>query len=130
MKFINPTGKDIRNDAGGAGHFGAGRGNKRHDGVDFAADTGQVVVAFHSGLIPSESLPYGDDLRWRGVSLVNKRIETKMWYLDPYPEVIGAWVEAGQPIGTAQNIGLKYKGVTPHVHVRIVKCDPMLLLDE
>lgn len=132
MRFVNPTGKGIRNDAGGQGYHGAPRGTRKHDGIDYAADVDQIVVAVHEGLIPRESLPYGNDLRWRGVHIIHERIETKMWYLRPFSEVIGTEVRAGQAIGFAQNIGEKegYEGVTPHIHVRIVKIDPTLVFGD
>ena len=129
MKFINPTGGKIRNDKGGLGHHGAPRGSRKHDGVDFSCVEGQDVLMPVDGIISRESLPYHDDLRWRGVQVVSQRIEIKMWYLKPFPDVIGLKLKAGTPIGKAQNIGTKngYGYVTPHIHLRIIKCDPMLL---
>lgn len=128
MKFESPTGQGIRSDAEGDGHHGSRRGNRKHNGIDTKGKVGQPVYAPHEGIITRESLPYHDDLKWRGVQLVHKRITSKLWYMRPLDGIIGRAVIAGQIIGTLQDIGLKYNGVTPHVHWRIVEIDPELLL--
>ena len=129
MKFINPTSGGIRNDMGGSGYHGAPRGTRLHDGVDFSCEDGENVLMPVDGTIIRESLPYGDDLRWRGVHIASSRIEIKMWYFEPRVGIIGNTYRAGTAIGIAQNIGSKrgYEGVTPHIHLRIVKIDPLLL---
>ena len=129
MHLINPTGKGIRNDSKGLGHHGAPRGHRRHDGIDLICKPGQSILMPVDGILVRESLPYKDDLRWRGVYIVNPRIEIKMWYFIP-GYVIGKERKAGSVIGAAQDIGEKYEGVTPHIHLRICKIDPMLLLSE
>ena len=128
MKFVSPTGQGIRNDIAGQGYHGAPRGNRLHIGCDYAGVAGQQVYAPHDGVIVRESLPYADDLFWRGVLLVHKRITSKLWYLRPSNNIIGKTVSAGDIIGILQDIGGKYRGATPHIHWRIVECDPELLL--
>jgi hypothetical protein len=128
MIRINPTGLGIRNDAKGYGHHGAPRGNRKHDGVDLKCTKGQDILMPVDGIIVRESLPYKSDLKWRGVYIVNPRIEIKMWYL--ISDMIGKEIKVGSIIGEAQDIGEKYEGVTPHIHLRIVKIDPMLLFTE
>ncbi|MBC8183245.1 hypothetical protein H8E88_19240 [candidate division KSB1 bacterium] len=137
MQFINPTGKGIRNDFGGSGHFGAPRGKRKHDGLDFIAsynfeaDKGQnILMPISDGIIVRTSLPYKDDLKWLGVHIVHPRIELKMWYLKPIKSLIRTGrIALGTVIGRAQNIGAKkgYENVTPHIHLRIVKIDPSLI---
>lgn len=128
MKFINPTGKGIRNDSKGLGHHGAPRGHRKHDGVDLMCTPGQDILMPVAGIIARVSMPYKDDERWLGALIVNPRIEIKMWYF--VPNLLGMELKAGSVIGTAQNIGEKYEGVTPHIHLRIVRIDPMLLFPE
>lgn len=130
MKLVNPTKGWIRNDSKGLGHHGAPRGNRKHDGSDLVCYKGQPVCMPFDGVIARESLPYKDDLKWRGAYIVNPQIEVKMWYFRPYKNLIGKEIKVGTPIGIAQDIGEKYKGVTPHIHLRIVKVDPMLLFEE
>ena len=128
MKLINPTGKGIRNDSKGLGHHGAPRGHRKHDGVDLICTPGQDILMPIDGIIARVSLPYKDDERWIGAYIVNPRIEIKMWYF--IPNLLGMELKAGSVIGIAQDIGKKYEGVTPHIHLRIVKIDPMLLFAE
>ena len=127
MQFMNPTGKGVRNDAEGSGLFGARRGKRRHNGIDFICISGQVIIMPVAGTIVRESLPYKDDLKWRGVYIVGKRIELQMWYFIPYSYAIGQYCDVGDAIGHAQDIGEKYDSVMPHIHLRIVKVDPALL---
>lgn len=128
IKFVNPTGLGIRNDSKGLGHHGAPRGSRKHDGVDLRCKPGQDILMPVDGIIARVSLPYKDDDRWLGVYIVNPKIEIKMWYF--IPNLLGMELKAGSVIGTAQDIGEKYKGVTPHIHLRICKIDPMLLFTE
>ncbi len=125
MRLINPTGKGIRNDSRGLGHHGAPRGHRKHDGVDLMCEVGQDILMPVNGIITRVSMPYKDDDRWLGAYIVNPRIEIKMWYF--IPTLLGMELKAGTVIGTAQDIGIKYDGVTPHIHFRICKIDPCLL---
>lgn len=127
MRLINPTGKGIRNDSKGLGHHGAPRGHRKHDGVDLLCEPGQSILMPVDGIIARVSMPYKDDDRWLGSLIVNPRIEIKMWYF--VPNLLGMELKAGSVIGIAQDIGEKYEGVTPHIHLRIVKCDPLLLFN-
>jgi hypothetical protein len=38
-------------------------------------------------------------------------------------------VHIGEPIGTLQDIGKKY-GCKPHLHMEVIKCDPMIFITE
>lgn len=135
MQFMNPTGRGIRNDAGGAGYFGAPRGNRLHKGTDYIAQyifkvkKGQEIwMPVGQGEIARTSLPYKNDLKWRGVYIFHPRIELQMWYLEPVGELIRAGpLEIGTVIGHAQNIGEKYPDVTPHIHLQIVRIDPTIV---
>ena len=128
MQFVNPTGGKIRNDSKGLGHHGAPRGHRKHNGVDLICIPGQDILMPVDGLIARVSMPYKNDDRWLGVYIISSRIEIKMWYF--VPNLLGMELKAGSVIGAAQNIGEKYEGVTPHIHLRIVKIDPMLLFPE
>lgn len=130
MLFVNPTGMGMRNDAGGQGHFGARRGTRTHNGVDYACVPGQSIYAPHDGKIVRESLPYASDSRWRGVMLVHKRITTKLWYMQPAVGIVGQNVKANQIIGIAQDISKKegYEKCGPHIHLKIEKIDPLIVM--
>jgi len=134
--MMNPTGKKIRNDARGQGHYGARRTKEvdgqtvvyRHDGTDYEADPpGQVVVAPFTGIIEREARPCAG---YSGLLLVGVRARAKLFYVKPDPEIIGSSVKIGQRLGLAQDIGAKYPGVTPHVHLRITSLDPEMIISD
>ena len=129
MEVYNPTGKGIRMDAGGDGHHGAPRGDRWHDGIDFECAPGQGIYMPVTGRVKRLSRPYADDPNYSGLMLYNDQIEIKLWYFSPSVR-IGREYLAGDIIGIAQNIGNKYPGVTPHVHLRVTKIDPLLLWGE
>lgn len=132
MFLMNPTGNRIRNDARGHGHYGARRTKTvagktvayRHDGTDYEAIPGQVVIAPFTGIIEREARPYAG---YSGVLLVGRRARAKLFYVKPDPELIGKSVKMGSPIGLAQDISKKYPGMTPHVHLRITSLDPEMI---
>jgi len=128
--MISPTGKGMRTtDRHGAGHHGAPRGNRLHNGLDFKCSVGQdVVCPIDFGKVVRISKPYRDDLTWSGLVIENDTIKIQMWYLKPLPGIIGNEVRQGQLIGHAQDISEKYEGMTPHIHLRIMSIDPALFL--
>lgn len=133
--MMSPTGKtDIRNDAGGSGYFGAPRkrpdGSKyTHKGIDLKVKVGQDILMPVTGRIEREARPYVSDPRWKGVYLSAQRGEFKIFYMVPNYELIGKVVREGEVIGVAQDIGIKYEGVTPHIHLEVVALDPLVLLN-
>lgn len=110
----------IRNDAGGSGRYGASRdgGKRKHNGVDYSVKEGQEIKAPEDGLLVRKSYPYANDLRWEGFLFKgDSGKQLKVFYAKPLEALIGKRVKAGQTLATAQNIGNKYQGVTPHIHV-------------
>ena len=49
--MISPTGKGIRVDSEGDGNYGASRGSRRHNGIDYICVEGQEVRAPFNMLI-------------------------------------------------------------------------------
>lgn len=135
--MMNPTGKPIRNDSGGAGYYGAPRskmvGGKKvsyaHAGVDLQCDPGQRVLMPFTGRVVRVAKPYAGDY-YSGLYLSGKKMDLKMFYIMPDMALVGKVVKEGEVIGYAQDISKKYEGVTPHVHLEIVKCDPEIFLRE
>ena len=137
--MYHPTGKGIRNDAGGAGYYGAPRTKTsvtgqvtkyKHLGVDYSCDPGQDIFMPATGLILRIANPYVNS-PYRGLLIDTKRVRFKMFYVDPDMNLIGKVVKIGLVIGTAQDISLQYpgKGVTPHIHIEVVNCDPEILFN-
>ena len=80
--------------------------------------------------IPRIARPYTAG-PYSGILLEGRRCSFKLFYIEPYKGIVGTNVKIGQAIGTAQDISAKYKdlGVTPHVHLEIVACDPEILMN-
>lgn len=128
--MISPTGKGVRVwDRFGSGYFGTGRGSRTHAGTDFLCTPGQPVVAPYDALVVRESRPYADG-QYSGLLLDDGRLAVKIWYVEPRPDIVGRWVECGEPIGRAQNIADRYgDGMQAHIHLQVERIDPMLLMD-
>jgi len=133
----NPTGLGIRNDAGGKGYYGAPRSRKLangkiqrylHKGTDYKCVPGQIVRSPMTGIIVRIARPYVQG-EFSGLVIAAKRLTLKMFYLQPFPQLIGKVVKIGEEIGLAQDIGKKYPLVTPHIHVEVVRCDPEIFID-
>jgi hypothetical protein len=69
---------------------------------------------------------YLHDDRWTGIQIANAQLRVELWYMWPYADLKGTFVQAGQAIGYAQDISKKYPPteenphkMTPHLHVRV-----------
>ena len=116
--MFNPTGGKIRSDTVGDGHFGARRGRHIHAGIDLMCMPGQDVFSPITGVAERTARPYPNDSRWLGIFIVGKEYNVKMFYMFPeveYPRN----VTRGERVGYAQDIGLKYEGCHPHVHLEV-----------
>lgn len=133
--LVNPTGHEVRGeDVYGAGAFGASRGARRHRGADYIAEPGEIVRAPIAGVVQRIGFAYRGDERYRYVELGDPIAQraVRVLYVGPLVEV-GAVVRAGDPIGRAQDLSVRYpRGITNHVHVELkqsgVLGDPASLL--
>jgi len=138
--MISPTGSNaIRNDVWGSGIWGAARRKKDgtsyfHRGIDFICEPNQNIVAPMSGIF-SNAYPYSD-LSYGGCRINSKGLEIKMFYFKPihlYLKQQHVNVKAGQVIGQAQDISLRYQDkkrgkMIPHIHLEITGIDPLSIL--
>ena len=124
--FIIPTFRE--SDDFGAGHFGASRGSRTHNGVDFAAKPGAVVCSCVAGKITKIGYPYGDDLSYRYVEVtVPSGDRVRYFYVVPDGGCgtfeIGSDVGVGDPLGAVQDIAKRYdtatKKMNNHFHFEI-----------
>ncbi len=107
-------------DRWGSGAFGAPRGERTHRGIDLVVTPGETVYSPIDGEVVREACPYEDDPGLSGLLIQGTGrwagFEVKMFYLK------GSWgrpVEAGAPLGEAQDLKARYPGITPHVHLEI-----------
>ncbi|MHC4703362.1 MAG: peptidoglycan DD-metalloendopeptidase family protein [Planctomycetota bacterium] len=115
-------------DPKGSGMFAAGRGSKRHKGVDYRKAVGQDVKTPVAGIVTRLGWCYKDE-PYRLVEILSHKgaFLWRVLYVDPCVES-GAIVKSGQTIGQAQDIASKYGGgMINHVHVE-VSIDPTLLI--
>jgi len=116
-----------RADEWGSGHFGARRGSKKHDGLDLIVTPGQPIFSMIDGTVEKYEQCYLHDTRWKGVQIANAQLRVELWYMDPTNTVaVDEFVQAGQMVGVAQDISIKYPptekiphDMTPHLHVRV-----------
>ena len=111
-------------DEWGSGAYGAARGERTHRGIDIVAEPGVRVLSPINGEIVREAKPYEDDDSYGGILICGagswQDTEIKMFYLDGYK--LGP-VLAGEPIGVAQNLSMKYAGIINHVHLEVWQGD-------
>ena len=119
----------MREDPAGSGRFGASRGNRTHQGYDFLCEPGQLVKAVIAGRLV-KAYPYADDLTYTGCRIWGKDWMAKMFYFKPHEHLINESVLAGEVIGIAQDISLKYGGgMKAHIHVSLYKLNPTKLVN-
>jgi hypothetical protein len=123
--FVNPTGHEARgHDSYGEGAFGSRRdgGSRRHEGVDYMAEAGQLVASPISGYVTKIGYAYAGDSSLKFVEVTNPalRIAARVFYVAPGVEV-GQPIAIGKPIGVARSLQRKYpRGMTDHVHLEII----------
>ena len=129
IKITSPTGLGIRNDPAGSGRYGAPRGRRKHSGIDFLCNPGQTVTCpIEAGKVVRVAYPY-ETQKYAGLLIKNKHLAIKIFYLDPWPGIIGTLVLRGDPIGIAQDITERYGGqMSAHVHLAVVSFNPEILL--
>jgi len=104
----------------GQGHFGAPRGNRTHNGIDFNCCTGSAVLAPASGKITKIGYPYGDDLSFRYVQIeTTEELNVRVFYISPSVKVGDIVLKERSEIGISQELGKRYSGISEHVHLEV-----------
>ncbi len=128
----------LRNDAAGDGHFGASRGSRTHNGIDFAAVPGTQILSPVDGVVTKHGYPYGsgvggatnqETIAYRYVEVMHDHPEHgdlryRFFYVLPIIEV-GSTVDIDQPLGLLQDVTQRYlnQGMTPHCHFEVKRED-------
>lgn len=103
----------------GCGSFGASRGTRSHAGIDIVSFPNQSILSPITGTVTRFPYPYGGDLSYTGIEIINSDYKIKMFYVSPVV-AIGSNVSAGQVVAKSQNISAKYgAGMTNHVHLEV-----------
>lgn len=129
--IISPTGKGVRVDAAGDGHYHAPRGGRLHKGVDLICEPGQEVFCpIDNAYFVRLADPYGDR-EYSGLMLKNDLMEVKMFYLEVLEKIKPQKLHQGTVIGIAQDITERYtSAMTPHIHLEITSVDSLLFMDK
>lgn len=108
------------NDGYGSGAFEASRdgGTRSHNGIDLVTKTGDRIFSPISGTVTRLAYPYADDSRYKGLVIEGGAYLVKVFYIIP-TVAIGSVVKAGQQIATAQDLTVKYPGITNHIHLEV-----------
>ena len=116
----------------GDGSFGASRGGRTHNGIDYAAESGDIVLSPVAGKVTKLGFPYATDLSYRYVEVTDElQRKWRVFYVEPTVEV-GAQLTPAHPIGFAQDINAKKgsngktygeQGMTNHIHVEVKLSD-------
>lgn len=110
-------------DSYGQGHFGAPRGSRTHKGIDFVCHPGTRVCSPVSGEVTKLGYPYGDDLSYRYVEVIDQGFyKHRFFYVNPSVEV-GQHVNEGDILGEVQSLDTRYKGISEHCHYEIKNPD-------
>lgn len=119
--FASPTARNIMRgvDNWGSGAFGASRGSRKHEGIDYVAAPGETIYSPITGVIERPAYPYEDDLTYTGAVISNAKHEVKIFYI-ALTVPVGTFVKAGDIIAKAQNIAEKYgSDMMNHIHLEI-----------
>jgi len=117
--------KKRKSDKWGQGHFGAPRGDRKHNGIDYACLEGSEILSPVDGQVTKHGYPYADDLSFRYVQITNGERKHRIFYVDPILP-IGRIIKEGDVIGTAQDLEQRYPEITPHIHYEIMIGDKYL----
>ena len=111
-------------DSHGDGSFGAPRGARTHRGLDLYFQPNEPFIVPFDCIYKRKGTVYSLDNRYKLMEFSGlgrfSDFTFKAMYLDS-DESIGATFKRGQQVGSVQDIGNKYNGITPHIHFELYK---------
>ena len=122
MKIIPPQrGYDKQ----GAGHFGAPRGSRTHNGIDLSCAKDSLVLSVCGGVVTKLGYPYNPSDEKKGhlryVQVTDsKGNDLRYFYIKPLVSV-GDKIAVDDVLGSVQGLASIYEGITEHYHFEIKK---------
>jgi murein DD-endopeptidase MepM/ murein hydrolase activator NlpD len=107
-------------DSFGSGAFGASRGSRQHNGIDFIAAPNTVIECYSAGHVTKVGYCYNDapEFRYVQVTTADGCME-RYFYIDPVPGIMDEYVHAGTAIGDVHSLQSRYAGITDHIHFEV-----------
>lgn len=104
----------------GSGAYGASRGDRTHQGIDFVAAPGMIALSTCDGIVSKLGYPYANHLEYRYVQITtSNNKDHRYFYVEPTVKV-GESIKKGDPIGIVQDLSIIYpNGMTNHVHFEV-----------
>ena len=119
----------VRNDSQGQGHYGAPRGSRKHNGIDFELAPGEKVLSHIDGVVTKIGYPYKQKfdtkkdslksaLRYVQVTDASNDTHHRFFYVDPSVGM-GDPIVVGSNLGICQNLEEIYMGMKNHCHYEV-----------
>lgn len=112
-------------DVHGNGEYGAGRGSRKHKGIDLVCEGGTMIMSACDGVVTrTQGIVYSDPAKsnWHYVEVIDKDgVFNRYFYVQQWEIERGQHILKGEPIGVAQGIEGQYPGITPHIHYEVRK---------
>lgn len=124
-KPVEPANRRV-SDEWGQGHYGAPRGTRTHNGIDFLMPADSDVLSTVTGTVTKVGFAYaGESYRYVEVSALDG-FKVRHFYVQP-GVAIGQSVVRGDTIGYCQDLAKKFPGdenrraMPNHVHIEVFK---------
>lgn len=122
--MIKLTPPQRNSDLHGSGAWQANRGDRKHNGVDYACWPESTIHSATIGTITKIGRPYYDaedtsKNHFRYVEITTPLdYRIRYYYIEPCVHV-GDQVSVDQPLGVSQDLTKVYEGITPHIHIGV-----------
>ena len=110
-------------DKQGAGHFGAPRGNRTHNGIDLACYPDSIICSLRPGIVTKIGYPYSATDPKKGhmryVQITDDQDNDLRYFYVRSLVKKDDVIEIRQPIGHSQQLSKIYPGITDHIHFEV-----------
>ena len=114
-----------KTDTYGSGLYQAPRGKRKHNGIDIKCGEHDYIFSVNCGEVTKIGYPYNPNDKKRGhlryVQVTNPYgYDVRYFYIKPKVQ-LGQIIEAGDSLGTSQDLQIAYPSITPHMHFEVKK---------
>lgn len=110
-------------DCHGSGRYGAPRGDRTHNGIDYVCWPDSEIFAVKDGFVTKIGYPYNPtDINkghFRYIQITDEDgFDARYFYVSPTVDLHDR-IEKGFPIGLSQDLRPVYSGIIPHMHFEV-----------